>query len=202
MEHKELDKEYYVMSVGGSNNYPLLSWGRTNYLPFIMEEPIEERDLKLPLEILFDTPYPQKYEMADFLSLNAQYAVSERLKNLFEKNNIYGVQFFPIEIKSNKGDTILEHYAMHFWNRLAAIDKKNYVGKMDRIGLIMDLGKFSLNEKLLNEIPFEQRKAIRLSEEPTMLLVHETIYEAIKTEELTGITFCRVDEWDEGAMFR
>ena len=202
MNTNEFDKEYYVMGTDGADNHPLLAWGDTSNKPFRKENPIENNEIKLPVEIVFDEPYPLNYEMADLLTLGAQYAVSEILKNLFESKNIFGVQFFPVEIETDKGNTETGHYAMHFWNRMPAIDKDNFDGKIDGIGLVRNLKKFSLDKNLLEKTPIEKRLVIRLDEKPTMLLVHETIYEAIKTEKVTGITFCRVDEWDSSVMFR
>ena len=203
MNTNEFDKEYYMMSADRANNYPFLNWGSTKYSPFIKKKPIDDEALNLPLKIVIATPCPKNFEMADFLILSAIYATSEKMKNVFENNNVYGVQFFPIEIESKKGDIIIGHYAMHFWNRLAVVDKKNYKGgKPDQLGLIMDLQKFSLNENLLNKTPLEERLVIRVAENPTMLLVHKSIYEAIKAEELTGMKFFRVDEWDSSVMFK
>lgn len=100
--------------------------GATKYRSFVRAKPIEDGDLTFPLTIKFDKPYPTKCEMVDFLMLGSQYAVSEKFKILMENKNIFGVQFFPIEIEPNKGDTIFGHYAMHWWNQYQAIDKKNY----------------------------------------------------------------------------
>jgi len=202
MEHKELDKEYYVMNIGGEDNYPILAWGSSYHDAFSENAPID-KELPLPLKIVFTDPFPEEYEMADFLMLGSNFAGSANLKNLFDKNNIYGVQFFPVEIKSNKGEIISGHYAIHFWNKYSAIDKDNYEGEeIDEYGYINDLEKFSLDLNLLNDIPLEKRLVFGLSENPTMILVHESIYSLIEKANLTGLSFFRVDEWDEDAMFR
>lgn len=202
MNHNKFDNEYYLISVDSAENHPSLTFGDTDCMPFMRRESINNEDIELPLKIEFDDTYP-KYEMADLLILDAQYAVSDKLKNIFEREEVYGVQFFPVDVKVKKGKVISGHYAMHIWNRLAVIDKKNYKGgKPDRLGLIVDLERFSLNEKLMEDTPFEQRKLIRMAEEPTMLLVHQSIYDAIQTAGLTGISFWKVSEWDTGAAFR
>jgi hypothetical protein len=202
MKHTELDKKYYIIEVDGANNHPLLAWGNADSDPFDEETKIEEEELEFPIKVVFDDPYPSQYEMADLLSLGTIYAVSEKLKNLFESNNVYGVQFFPVEIETDKENIETGHYIMHFWNLLPAIDKNNFEGTIDKIGLVRNLKRFSVDEKLLDSIPFENRKVIRLEENPIMLLVHQDIYEAIKAEKLIGISFFRVDEWNTGSMFR
>lgn len=198
------DKEYYVLSIDGAPNHPLLAWGSVDYVPFLSSSPIEDSDLEeLPLKIIFGEPYPQVYEMTDFLMLDAHYAGSEKLKKIFEKLAIYGVQFFPVEIEDHKGEIIKGHNAIHFWNKLPAIDKNNYVGEEPNMfGNILDLQKFSLDTEILNQIPLEKRLVFGLAENSIMILVHQSIYEIIKAENLTGFSFFRVEDWDSNVMFR
>ena len=205
MEHKELDKEYYVMSADGANNHPLLAWGKTKFGPFLKAKPVDAEAFDLPLNIIFDEPYPQNYEMADLHMLATCNAISKRFKELLEKFNIYGLQFVPIEIKSNKGELIQDYYAFHIWNKISAIDKNNYDGDepdemMD--GLIFSLQRFSLDINVINDIALEKRLIFPLLEHDIVVLVHKTIYEAIQASGLTGMKFFRVDDWDEDAMFR
>ncbi|GAB6008672.1 imm11 family protein [Dysgonomonas reticulitermitis] len=203
MNKNQFDNEYYVMNVDGANNHPLLAWGKTDYSAFMEAEPIDEKTLELPLKIIFGQPYPKQYEMADFLMLDADFSGSEKLKTLFETLNIYGVQFVPVEITTNKKEVITGHYAIHFHNRLRAIDENNYEGgKPDRFGTIMDLKRFSLNADLFNNIPAEKRKVFLLEENTGIVIVHQSIYEAIQAENLTGMRFWKVSDWDDNAMFR
>ncbi|GHT14891.1 hypothetical protein FACS189426_21900 [Bacteroidia bacterium] len=203
MNTNKFDNEYYVMNIDGANNHPLLAWGATDFSAFLEAEPIDEKTLELPLKIIFDEPYPNQYEMADLLMLASQLACSEKLKTLFETLTIGGIQFIPIEITSNKKETLSGHYAIHFYNRLQAIDTSNYEGsEPNSFGKIRNLQRFSLNEKLLADIPFEQRKVFVLTEKPSMKIVHQSIYEAIQAENLTGMRFWKVSEWDNNAMFR
>ena len=203
MNHNKFDNEYYVMSVDGANNHPMLAWGQTKFSPFLKATPVDETILELPLKIIFDQPYPTHYEMADLLMLASVFAGSEKLKQLFEKLKLYGVQFVPVEIGSNKGDIISGHYVLHIWNKLSAINKSNYDGKEpDMFGTIHGLKRFSLDEKLLDSIPAEKRLLFGLRENSTMYVIHETVCQAIQSECLTGIRFWKVSEWDDNAMFR
>ncbi|GHV58856.1 hypothetical protein FACS1894103_1090 [Campylobacterota bacterium] len=203
MNTNQFDSEYYVMNVDGANNHPLLAWGKTRRGPFLQAALIDEKTLSLPLQIVFDEPYPKQYEMADFLMLGAQFAGSETLKKFFERNKVYGAQFVPIEITTNKKEIITGHYAIHFHNRLRAIDENNYEGgEPDEFGEILDLSRFSLNAFLLNNIPIENRLVFVLEEDAGMIIVHQSIYEAIRAENLTGMRFWKVSDWDNNAMFR
>jgi hypothetical protein len=203
MEHNNFDKEYYVMSMDGANNHPLLDWGKVDFGSFLKAKPVDESSYDLPLNIVFGEPYPKSYEMADLLMLSTLFTVSEKFKVLFEKLGLYGIQFVPVEIKSNKGDIIQGHYVAHIWNMLQAIDKKNYEGSApNRFGNILSLEKFSLDANLLESIPLEKRLVFGLAESSTEILVHQSVYDEILSANLTGMKFFRVDDWDDNALFR
>jgi hypothetical protein len=191
------------MSADGANNHPMLAWGSTSHKPFIFPKPIQEEELELPLKIKFRKPFPKKTEIADILFLSGDFAMSEKVKNLFEKMNIYGVQFWQAEITTDKSNIITGHYAFHLWNCIAAVDKNNYKGALvTERGLIDSLKSFSLDEKVLSEIPLEKRLVFYLTESNTERLVHQSVYDAMMAENLTGFSFIRVADWDEDAMFR
>ena len=195
MEHNQFDNEYYVMSMDGAENHPLLAWGSIDFAPFLKAQPVDESGYKLPLQLIFDEPYPAQYEMADLLMLASLYAVSAKFKELLEKMNIHGVQFVPAEVKSNKGEVITGHYVLHIWNKLPAIDKNNYEGSApNRFGNILSLSKFSLDSEILNSIDLDKRLVFGLSENSTMYLIHQSIYEAIQASGLTGMRFWKVSE--------
>ncbi len=199
----KLNQEYYVMSMDGANNHPLLDWGNIDFSFVLESNPIEKSTLDLPLKIVFGEPYPIEFEMADLLMLSTNLAASETLKEIFEENKIYGVQFIPLEIKSNKGVVITGHYVMHVWNKLPAIDKKDYEGgKPNKFGNILDLHKFSLDENLLKDIPFEKRLIFELAENSTITVIHKSLFEKLNAKNLTGILFFRVDDWDANILFR
>lgn len=48
MTHNQFDNEYYVMSMDGANNHPLLAWRDTDYDLFLGAESINEKDLEIP----------------------------------------------------------------------------------------------------------------------------------------------------------
>lgn len=202
MEYNQFDNEYYVMSMDGANNHPLLAWGSIDFAPFLKAQPVDESGYTLPLQLIFDEPYPAQYEMADLLMLASLFAVSEKFKELFKKMNIYGVQFVPAEVKSNKGEIITGHYVLHIWNKFG-LDKNNYEGgSINQFGKIRSLTRFSLDPSVLQNIPLEKRLIFRLAEKETIISVHQSVVEAIQTAGLTGMRFWKVSEWDENAMFR
>ena len=197
------DEEYYVMNVDGSNNHPLLTWGSTDYEPLIFPRPVKDGVFELPLKIWFSSPYPKNPEIADILFVDGDLVVSGKVKSVLEKMNIYGIQFFPAQIITNNEQVIEGHYAFHPWNRIAAVDKNNYIGApVDEKGRISGLEKFSLDEKVLDAIVLEERLVFHLAESKTKRLIHHSVYEALVKENVTGFSFFRVDEWGDDAMFR
>ncbi len=203
MTKNNFDEEYYVMNADGANNHPLLTWGSTNYEPLIFPRAIEDSVLELPLKIWFSSPYPKNPEIADILFVDGDLVVSGKVKSVLEKMNIYGVQFFPVQIITNKEEIIDGHYIIHPWNRIAAVDKNNYIGgSVDEKGRISGLEKFSLDEKVLDAIVLEERLVFHLAESKTKRLIHKSVYEALVKENVTGFSFFKISEWDDNAMFR
>jgi hypothetical protein len=192
------DKEYYVMGIDRENNHPLLAWGKIDFSSFLEAKPVDEKQYELPMSIIFDEPYPVEYEMVDLHMLASCNVVSKRFKDFFEKINIYGIQFIPIEITSNTGEKMSQYFVAHFWNKLPAIDKNNYEGSpLNSFGTIRNLSKFSLDAKILEEIPLEKRQVFGLSEKKTLILVHQNTFDAIQKENFTGICFWKVSEWND-----
>ena len=203
MKYNKFDNEYYVISADCANNHPLITWGKVDFSPFLKANPVDENQFELPLQLVFAEPYPKQYEMADMLMLDCHYVGSEKLKKLFEQIKLYGVQFVPAEIISNKKEKITGHFAIHIWNNLSAIDKNNYEGdELDEdFGKIFSLQRFSLDADLLETIPLEKRLMFGFSECDTITVVHESLYNAMQAENLTGMRFWKVSEWDEDAIF-
>ncbi len=54
-----------------------------------MKSFIDIDSIELPLKIEFEDSDPIKYKMADLLILDTQYAVSNKLKNILERENLY-----------------------------------------------------------------------------------------------------------------
>ena len=86
---------------------------------------------------------------------------------------------------------------MHFWNRIAAIDKSNYDGdELNEFDHILHLRKFSLNADALRNIPKNQRQMFMLRENSLLIIVHDDLRAVIEQNGLVGINFTRIDEWE------
>ena len=192
------------MKVDGAPNHPILAWGKTRSRPFLYIEEIDPNDLKFPLEIEFNTPYPKKVEMADMLYLRSACVLSEKIKDIFERLALPKLQFLPTTIITNKKERIEKgHYIFHCWNGIAAVDKDNYEGdEPDEDGEITTLKKFSLDANVLSSIPFEARALFCLSENSDFILVHQSVKEAIEGEGATGFRFYPIETWNPSAIFQ
>lgn len=200
---ENFNEVYFVMKVDGAENHPILAWGKTSSRPFIRIEEINCDDLKMPLELLFDTPYPSNPEMADILHLGSTSVLSEKIKTLFEKLSLPKIQFIPTTIITNKKKRIEKgHYIFHCWKGIPAIDKDNYTGNpVDEDGIITILEKFQLDYEVLKNIDEKDRLIFRLAETPSFLIIHKSIKDAIEKEYATGFRFYQISKWSSSAIF-
>ncbi|MDO6580248.1 hypothetical protein Q4491_02725 [Photobacterium sp. 2_MG-2023] len=129
----------------------------------------------------------------------AEQLVSEKFRQVLQVFNLPGVDFYQTNIVSGS-KTWTEHYYMHVWHHHRAINK----GRSKIDGAYIDddfiLEYLSLDENFLDKIPLEERLVFRLEEDPTFLF-HETVVQALREANLTGLSFERVDEWSIGSAF-
>ncbi|MEI8595782.1 imm11 family protein [Photobacterium sp. Hal280] len=129
----------------------------------------------------------------------AEQLVSEKFRQVLAPFNLPGVDFYQTNIVN--GDKIWsEHYYMHIWNHHKAI----HHGRSKIDGTYVDddftLEVLSLDENVLDKISLEKRLVFTLEEKPKFLF-HETVVQALREANLTGLSFQRVDEWSIGSAF-
>ena len=200
MKSNEFDKEYYVMDADKAPNHPKLVWGASDCFLLIQPKAVEKYTINLPLQLEFSQPYPKLSELADILHIPNGFVVSEKVKRCIEKMNIYGTQFFPIDVKQYRAKKAEGYYFFRIWNRISAIDKNNYVGdKPNQYGTIYNLEKFSLDKTVMEKISLGKRLAFHLKESTTKRLIHQSVYDALMAENVTGGSFFRMDRWGDDA---
>ncbi|MFH0273308.1 hypothetical protein [Vibrio jasicida] len=110
-----------------------------------------------------------------------------------------GGDFYPTEVTN--GDKVWSNYfMMHIWNNYRAIHQGRSVIDGTYVDDDFFLEALSLDETLLDRVPLEERLVFRLQEDPQFLF-HETVVDALKAANLTGVGFIRVDQWGPAAMF-
>ncbi|MDR2496651.1 MAG: hypothetical protein LBD21_05945 [Tannerellaceae bacterium] len=197
MKDDSFDREYYVMSIDRNYNRPLLAWAKTNLSAFLSPARMSAAQMAQPLSVAFIEPYPVFFREVDFIMLGGLFAASERMKLFFEQAGIYGVQFVPLSIINDRHEEHPGYFAMHFWNRIAAIDKSNYEGdELNEFDHIMHLRKFSLKAEALKNVSKKQRQVFMLRENSLLIIVHDEIRAMAEQFGLTGISFTRIDQWN------
>jgi hypothetical protein len=188
---ENIDKEYYVID-DISDDCPSLAWGSTDDSLFVENKKIDPDELKLPLEVEFDSPYPKKYKMNNILMIGLNFVCSKELKEILEKQTIYGIDFYPIKIKDKKNKIIDDFFVINIWNTIPSAIK-TYNGKLRHPN------SFRLNEEILNKIQLEKRLIFVPEEATVITLFHESIFEIIKNENIKGYI---VGEWYEDIRFK
>ncbi|MDR2498296.1 MAG: hypothetical protein LBD28_02525 [Tannerellaceae bacterium] len=197
MKEDLFDREYYVMNIDRNVNPPLLAWGKANLSPFLRPVRMTATQTSKPLSVAFIEPYPVFCRDVDFILFGGLYAGSERMKKFFEKMAVYGVQFVPLSVVNDRHEEHPGYFAMHFWNRIAAVDKSSFgADEPNAFDHCMHLRKFSLNAEALRNVPKKQRRVFMLRENSLLILVHEEIREVADSLGLLGVSFSRVDEWE------
>ena len=201
MKYNEFDEEYYIMDVSGADNYPNLAFCKSS-AAFSYAEPIKEVELPIQTKFSKTTRPPKNPKFVDALFLKGNIAISKRVFEEFENLNLYGLQMLPIEITTPKEEIVKDYYVMHIWNEIAAVDKNNYVGdEPDGYGGICGLESFSLDEKNMINTPIEKRLIFKLAESTSIMLVRQSVYDAIQSLNPEGFSFWKVSEWNIGSAF-
>ncbi|MEL6117974.1 hypothetical protein P0Y67_22535 [Photobacterium sp. SP02] len=125
--------------------------------------------------------------------------ISEKFKNVLELFHLPGVDFYPAYIE-NRGSIWKEHYLIHIWQNHRALHPKRSVYKGTYEDDMFILKKMSLNEKVLDKVPLQERLVFRLNEDPQYLF-HESVVKALKLAGLTGLGFLRIEDWGPDSAF-
>jgi hypothetical protein len=90
------------------------------------------------------------------------------------------------------------------WQRLACVDRERSVIESSDSGLmVLGIDRLVLDEKLLREVPLQERLAFRL-EEATVHLFHRSVVDRVMslTPPPEGLRFIPVPDWNDSAGFR
>ena len=192
-----INREYYVIERGGSNDYPLLEWDQKCGI-FRKQKPVTVTE---PIKLRLGAPVPEKPEMVDYHSL-PEPVVGERVRSLLEPMNIYGTQLIPAHIPVE--DKIYSYWLLHVYHRIACVDREKSVLEIDEDdGDILDIEQLVLDEKILKEIPLEERLIFVLKESTSTYLFHQSIKEAVMAliPPPQGLQFFRADQWGSSSVF-
>lgn len=192
-----MQDEYFVLMRARSNEHPLLAWDESASA-FRKGRPVQRSE---PVRLKLGEPVPPKPRMVDHHGLPMP-VVSPRLKECMESLGLHGVQWVPAEVRV--GDTVLCYWLAHMWRRLACLDRERSVIERSDSGLLLlGIDKLVLDEKVLREIPLEERLAFRL-EEAVVHVFHRTVVDRVMslTPPPEGLRFIPVPDWSDSSGFR
>lgn len=193
-----LQAEYYVIESENHKPYPSFaldqkSVGTGQGVPIQYTEP-----LKLRLR----DPIPSNFELVDFHEAPDP-IVSFPLARILEKLDIYGIQLIPAKVRNPKDpfSELHDYCFVHVWNRIACIDRSQSNLKVMKSGMIFSIKKFVMDESAMQKIELKKRLIFELAEKTSILLMHQSIKDAIESINPKGIRFIPATQWNSDSTF-
>ena len=193
-----LQTEYYVVERENNNNYPLFaldqkSVGTGQGIPIQYTEP-----LKLRLR----DPISSKFEWVDYHKAPDP-VISFPLARILGKLDIYGIQLIPSKVRNPKDpfSDLHDYCFVHVWNRIACLDRSLSDVVSMKSGMIFSIDKFVLDEQTLGKFELRKRLIFELAENTSVLLMHQSIKEAIESINPKGIRFIPATQWNSDSTF-
>lgn len=197
-----LQAEYYVVESETHKPYPLFSWDQSSG-DFGLGMPVQCNEV---LKFRLGDPIPNKFELVDFHEA-PQPVISFALARILGKLNIYGIQLIPAKVRNPKDSSEEPHdYCfVHVWNRIACIDKAKseieYLDDDDPNSMIFSIDKFVMDEASMQKIEIKNRLIFELAEKTSILLMHQSIKDAIESINPKGIRFIPATQWNSDSTF-
>lgn len=194
-----LQAEYYVIESETHKPYPLFSWDQSSG-EFGLGRPIQS---ETPLKFRLGDPIPDKFELVDFHEA-PQPVISFPLARILEKLDIYGIQLIPAKVRNPKDpfSELHDYCFVHVWNRISCLDKTQSIITTNKAGdIIWGIEKFVLDEQILAKFELRKRLIFELAENTSVLLMHQSIKDAIESISPKGIRFIPATQWNSDSTF-
>jgi len=194
-----LQDEYYIIETENNDNYPLFSWNQLDD-DFGMGKPAE---IKVPVNMRLGDPINSSFEWVDYHEA-PEPIVSKKITDVLYQLNIYGIQLVPAKV-SNPKDPFAEdkdYWFIHVWNRIACLDKEKSKIRTNKAGTrIFAIDKLVLSDKTLSLFDIKKRLIFELTEDISVLLVHQSVKAAIESVNPIGCRFFSVADWRSDIVF-
>lgn len=197
-----LQAEYYVVESENHKPYP----------SFALDQPSVGTGQGVaiqytePLKLRLRDPIPLKFELVDFHEAPDP-IISLPLARILEKLDIYGIQLIPAKVRNPKDpfSELHDYCFVHVWNRIACIDKAKseieYLDDADPNSMIFSIDKFVMDESAMQKIELKKRLIFELAEKTSILLMHQSIKDAIESINPKGIRFIPATQWNSDSTF-
>jgi hypothetical protein len=197
-----LQAEYYVVERENNDHYPLFALDQKSVRTG-QGVPIEYTE---PLKLRLRNPISSKFKWVDYHKAPDP-VISLPLARVLEKLDIYGIQLIPAKVRNPKDpfSELHDYCFMHVWNRIACLDKKEseieYLDDDDPDGMIFSIDKLVMNNAALQKIELKKRLIFELAENTSVLLMHQSIKDAIESINPKGIRFIPATTWNSDSTF-
>ena len=194
-----MQTEYFVIEAEANNSHPLLQWDEM-LLGFSRPEPVA---VAHPVRLRLGSPVPRHPVMVDHHTL-PQPVFSTRVMEALEPVGLYGVQLVPADVKVD-GDDVRRYWVLHVFNRIRCVDRERSVCTFfPRQDVVLSMERLVLDERVLGEIPLEQRLLFVPTESTSTYVFHRSLVERVLalTPPPEGLRFIRVDRWNDSAGFQ
>ncbi len=194
------DKQYYMLCEAGLASKYMLGLDETSDegLEHLMSLDSLKRRVLGKGTVQIYNGNKSKFTPCDFHNIPEQ-MISDKFRQLLLPLDLPRVDFYYVDIKV--GEKVWnDYFMMHIWNNYPAIHKGRSVIDGTYVDDDFFLEELSLDEDLLDSIPLNERLVFRLTEKPRFLF-HESVVDILKSANLTGVSFLRVDGFSSGFMF-
>lgn len=203
---KDYNEEYFFMGAGGIN-FPAFTFigekQTSNMHKFFKDDAIDDKTV---ISLGFDDPKPRKPQMADGHSMASNRVISKRIKELLESLQLKHVQFIPAIVYDKDEKPIEGYYIPHIYNLIRCVDTEKSIytdnNEEDPDNPIYDIEKLVLDNKILDQIPLEERLIFGLFEDNLTRVYHRSVAEKILALKPEGITFYQLSTYDPSQPFQ
>ena len=109
-----------------------------------------------------------------------------------------GVQLNPEHVSA--GNDIYDYWLLHVINRVACDGREKLSLSIDEDD-ILDIKSLVLDEKILGDIPLENRLVFVLAEYTSTYLFHQSIKDAIMAIKPEALQFIQATQWGSSVVF-
>jgi hypothetical protein len=177
-----------------SGNYPtLMNDDNINSDGTMFLRRMQSVDADTIIHLIFD--YAEKgYSMPDVLSLDCRAVFSKKIYDVLKDVPIKDFQLVSTIIKGKKGEEYSDYWIAGVYRDFAFLDKdKSKYMSITSKGRWSGIEKMVIDEKLMSEVPLEERLIYVSKESSAYVFYHKSIVDLIKSVNPEGIAFTKVE---------
>jgi hypothetical protein len=192
--------EYYLIQRKGDKAYPMVAANHNSkHTRLYIGDNFSlyhEKEIPEPqtMELVFCDPIPRNPVIGDYFSEAGDSVISRKIADVMLQMNIKGIQLIPAIVESNKGEVYKDFFYVYIHHYIEAMDKENSDFEYEYEMYYID--SFRLDEKVLKEIPLDERLVFKLKESGTECLYHKSVVNAIMATNPEGVQFIKVEDWE------